>query len=205
MNALGQERARSLETAISEVRGVRRARVEGNEAGVESIRVLVIPERRSADIIEEVQRLASERALNVDPSKVQIIRVEGGGPAQRRRLTSLSTERTRDRFRAKVMLELAGDVLVGESEVPLGVDFERRSLVKAVLEGMKELLEFPVELEAATILDAAGRRIALVTLTRGADILVGSAAITTDERDSFARATLDALNRFASRAIELDS
>lgn len=203
MNALGQEQARSLETAITEVRGVRRARVESTDKGVDSIRVLVIPERRSADIIEEVQRLAAERALTIDASKVQIIRVDGGGPGQRRRLTSLSTERTRDRFRAKVMLELAGDVLVGESEVPLGVDFERRSMVKAVLEGMGELLEFPVELEAAYILDVGIRRIALVTLTRGSDILVGAAAITSDERDSFARATLDALNRFASRSIDL--
>jgi hypothetical protein len=205
MNALGQERARSLETAITEVRGVRRARVESTEQGIDSIRVLVIPERRSADIIEEVQRLAADRAMSIDASKVQIIRVEGGGPAQRRRLTSLSTERTRDRFRAKVMLELSGDVLVGESEVPLGVDFERRSMVKAVLEGMDELLEFPVEIEAAYILDVGARRIALVTLTKGSDILVGSAVITSDERDSFARATLDALNRIASRALEIQA
>jgi hypothetical protein len=202
MNAPGQERARSLETAISELRGVRRARVETGAEGVDSIRVLVIPERKTADILDEVQRLVTERAMMVDPSKVQVIRVEGGGSTQRRRLTSVTTERTRDRFRAKVMLELAGDVLVGESEVPVGTDFERRSMVRAVLEGMVELLEFPVELETVQILDVGGRRIALVTVTRGSDILVGSAAIGSDERDAFARATLDALNRFASRSIE---
>jgi hypothetical protein len=192
----GTDKARSLETAISAIRGVRRARVEATDDGIEAIRVLVIPERKTSDITSTIQRLAADRSLPVDPSLIQVVRVDTNGASGRRRLTSVTTERTLDRFRSKVMLELGGDILVGESDVPVGVDFERRSMATAVLGGVKELLEFHVELETVRVIEEGDHRIALVTLTRGSEILVGAAAVTTNENDAVVRATLDALNRF---------
>lgn len=195
----GTDKARSLETAISAIRGVRRARVEATDDRIEAIRVLVIPERKTSDITNAIQRLAADRSLPVDPSRIQVVRVDTNGASGRRRLTSVATERTVDRFRSKVMLELGGDILVGESDVPAGVDFERRAMAAAVLSGVQELLEFHVELETVRVIDEGDHRIALVTLTRGSEILVGAAAVTTNDNDAVVRATLDALNRFTAK------
>ena len=198
-NEIRLDPGHALEMAIADLRGVRRARVETSNEGVESVRVLVIPERKTEEILEEVRRLAEERDIPLEPARIQVVRVEEVGRAQRRRLTSLTTERTPDRFRAKVMLELAGDVLVGDSEAPTGAHFERRTLANAVLGGVAELLDFPVELHHARIVDEGERRIAMVTLVRGDVALVGAAVVGTDEYDAVARATLDALNRFITK------
>ena len=191
-----QHRAQTLEAAIGDVRGVRRARVEVTPEGVETIRVLVIPERGTPEVIQDIKKVAEAKTIRIDEDKVQVIRVDDGGRAQRRKLAALTTERTTERFKAKVMLELAGDVLVGESDAPLGTAFERRSLVAATLDGLSELLDFPIDLHAARVIEDGGRQIALVTLIKGNDLLSGSAAISGDEHLAIARATLDAVNRF---------
>lgn len=184
--------------ALEQTRGVRRARVETNPDGVEAIRLLVIPERTTEAAISDALDVARSLHIDLDAESVQVIRAETAGE-HRRKISSLSTERTSDRFRTKVMLELAGDVLVGESDAPAGGDFERRSTVTATLEGLREILGFPVDIDSVRILDHAEKRVALVTLTRGAAILTGTAAVDGDEHLALARATLDALNRFVTR------
>ena len=191
-----QHRAQALEAAIGDLRGVRRARVEVSPDGVETIRVLVIPERGTPEVIEDIKKVAESKTIRIDEDKVQVIRVDDGGRAQRRKLSALTTERTTERFKAKVMLELAGDVLVGEGDSPLGVAFERRSLVGATLHGLQELLAFPIDLHAVRLVEDGGRPVALVTLIKGDDLLSGSAAINGDEHLAIVRATLDAVNRF---------
>ena len=192
-------RAQALEAAIGDLRGVRRARVETTPEGVETIRVLVIPERGTPEVIEDIKRIAEAKTIRIDEDRVQVIRVDDGGRSQRRKLAALTTERTTERFKSKVMLELAGDVLVGESDAPLGLAFERRSLVYATLDGLRELLDFPIELHATRIIEDGGRAIALVTLIKGNDLLTGSAAVSGDEHLAIARATLDAVNRFIQK------
>lgn len=184
--------------ALERTRGVRRARVEATPDGVEAIRLLVIPERTTEAAVEDAVSVARTLHIDLSPDAVQVIRAETAGE-HRRKISSLSTERTVDRFRTKVMLELAGDVLVGEADSPSGGDFERRSTVNATLEGLREILGFPVEVDSVRILDHAERRVAMVTLTRGADILSGTAAVDGDEHLALARATLDALNRFVTK------
>lgn len=184
--------------ALERTRGVRRARVEATPDGVEAIRLLVIPERTTEAAVEDAVSVARTLHIDLNPDAVQVIRAETAGE-HRRKISSLSTERTVDRFRTKVMLELAGDVLVGEADSPSGGDFERRSTVNATLEGLREILGFPVEIDSVRILDHPERRVAMVTLTRGADILSGTAAVDGDEHLALARATLDALNRFVTK------
>lgn len=194
-------RASSLEREISDLRGVRGAKVELGPSGIESLRVLVIPERSTPETLEDVQELVTQRlGTGLATDRIQVIRAAtANGHQERRRLTSVTTERSGTRFKARVMLELGGDVLVGESEAPTGTRFELRSMAKAILEGMADLIEFPIELQGVHFIQEGDERFAVVILTREEAVLVGVAAVRVDDYDAVARATLNALNRFTRR------
>lgn len=193
--------ASTLEREIGDLRGVRGAKVELGPSGIESLRVLVIPERSTPETLDDVQELVTHRlGTAVDASRIQVIRAAtANGQRERRRLTSVTTERSDDGFKARVMLELGGDVLVGESVAPTGTRFELRSMAKAILEGMSDLIEFPIELQGVHFLQAGEERLAVVILTRGDTVLAGSALVQEDDYVAVARATLNALNRFTRR------
>lgn len=191
--------ARRLESSITELRGVRRARVESGEDGsIEAVRVLVIPERASKDVLAQVLVVVRQSGATVDPGSVQILRTTQvvPNPLERRRLSSIATERTATMFTARVVLELAGDTLIGESNSPSERSFEHRSIALATLESMRELLVDPIELESVDLLEAGSGQLAIVTLRRDGGTLVGTALVRVDHHDAIARATLDALNRY---------
>ena len=195
--------ALQLEKLILTLPGVRGAKVEADEAGIRSVRVLVMPERQTDPTVREVRSLAAgDFGVELDHSTIHILRAGGETvetreqrPA-RRRLASLMTERSPSAFKTRVTLEMPGDVLVGESESHPGELFENRSIAKAIIIGLRDLLAFPVEVEAVNLIRQAEGTLALVFLHRGHDRLVGSALVHKDEHDAIARATLDALNRF---------
>ena len=192
--------ARRLENSIAELRGVRRARVEWAEDGsIIAVRVLVIPELATKDVLAEVLAVIRQSRATVDPGSIQILRANEGvvpDPLQRRRLSSIATERSATGFKARVMLELGGDTLIGESDSPSEQGFEHRSIARATLESMRELLVDRVELESVDLLQAGAGQLAIVTLSRNSGALVGSALVRVDHHDAIARATLDALNRY---------
>lgn len=184
-----------LRSAVSLLRGVREARLKRDPAGVEVV-VLTVPEKVEADTIAEVRRLA--RRVGVDETAVRIsvlgARPRAGKPT-RRKLSSLSTKRYGDRFTAQVTLELQGDALVGEVDVPAGRRFEYRSVSRAVLESVRRLIPYALQLENVDIFNFGADRLAVVSVSSRSDTLVGSAFVRADELDAIARATLDAINR----------
>lgn len=187
--------ARRLENSITELRGVRRARVESAEDGsINAVRVLVIPELSTHDVLAEVMVVVGP----VDPGSIQILRTTEvvPNPLQRRKLSSIATERSATGFKARVVLELGGDTLIGESDSPSERSFEHRSIARATLESMKELLVDRVELESVDLLQEGAGQLAIVTLRRNGSTLVGTALVRVDQHDAIARATLDALNRY---------
>lgn len=196
-----EKKRQALEDGIKDLSGVRGARVDCDDSGVRGVRVLVVPERRTDQTIRDVQTLAAQLTLGpVEPAQIQVLRTSEAGMApQRRKLSSLLTERSDGRFKAKVTLELGGDVLVGESDSPSAREFEYRSLAQAIIDGMQELLDFPVQVDGVRMLEAGADELAVVVLHRGDERLVGSAVVRLDEYDGIARATLDALNRFVGR------
>jgi hypothetical protein len=188
-----------LQRSIEELRGVRGARVEVQGPNVTAIRVLVVPERDTGGTIRDVRRLASQHFdLEVDPDSIEILRVaeplEKPG-ARRRRLSGIAIERSNERFHARVVLELDGDVLVGECDSPTERSFEYRSVARATILGLKELLDQDVDLDSVQVMSVGNSRLAVVTLGRGGEILVGCALVRLDDHDAIARATLDAVNR----------
>ena len=188
---------RRLESSITELQGIRRARVDLVEDVIQAVRVLIIPERSAREVIAEIKNVIHGLGYRVDPSCIQILTTSESSPTsiQRRKLTSIATERTANRFKARIVLELGGDVLIGEDDSPSERSFEQRSIARATLESVRELLTHPVDLESVDVLQAGASELAVVTLGRNGSTLVGSALIRVDHHDAIARATLDALNR----------
>ena len=188
-----------LQRCLEELHGVRGARVDvqGNE--ISAVRVLVVPERDTQQTITEVRSRAAERfAVDLDPERIEVLRVAEAlqnTVARRRKLSSIAIERSDDKFRARVVLELGGDVLVGESDAPTERSFEHRSVARATLDGLRELLTEKIDLESVLVIPVGGARLAVVTFGREGETLVGSALVRLDDHDAIARATLDAVNR----------
>jgi hypothetical protein len=187
-----------LQELIEALRGIRRARVDLSEQGIESIRVLVVPEKSTEQALREVKDVvAAQLGWDLDPSTVEVLRTAEVKPfgSRRRRLTSITTERWGDRFTARVILELAGDLLVGEATAPAERRFAHRCVAQATLNGLTEILVYRVELDAVDVFPIGETQLATVSVTRADQTLVGSSIVHLDEYDAIARATLDALNR----------
>ena len=193
--------ARRLENSIGELRGVRRARVDLDDGAIRGVRVLVIPERSSAEVVDEVRGVIQREAgKRVSADAIEILRssLSSSGGLQRRKLSSIATERTQGRFKARVVLELSGDTLVGESDSPSERSFELRSIARATLDSLRKLITGRVDLELVDVLTTGSHQLALVAVRHDRGTLVGSALVKFDHHDAVARATLDALNRFLS-------
>jgi len=195
--------ASKLERALTDLRGVRGARVDVDEGEVKTVRVLVVPERDDERRERDVRRLAfSTLGRPLEPDRIQVLSATEVGdapevhPLQRRKLSSLTIERTGNRFSVRITLELGGDVLVGESEGPAVSRFEQRVVARATLEGVGELLDFTTELESVEFLQVGDSEVSIVALSTPHGYLTGSAMVKLDRYEAIARATLDALNRF---------
>lgn len=102
-----------------------------------------------------------------------------------------------DELEVEINLDFGTEVRSGSATAPRELAEERRAVVRATLEALSGLLPFKVRFGDGTVVLVGDRRLALVSLGRdGGDTLVGSAIVRTDEDDAFARATLDAVNRF---------
>lgn len=189
-----------LEAAVAALRGVRAARIHSSVGTVDAVRVLVVPERDASEVVNEIQGMVwAHLGAELDPHAIEVMKASAPGAAngrpKRRKLSSLSTKRSGDRFTSQVILELDGDLLIGEDDSPLGRRFEHRSVAEAVLDAVRRLSAVPLELGSADFVEMGDCRVAAVVVERPDERLLGSAAVTLDEHDAIARATLDAVNR----------
>lgn len=184
-----------LQTSLARLRGIREARVRPSQSGID-VTVLALPERSEEDTVSDIALLAERAGLDADDLKVRVMGAgRKGDVLPRRKLSSLSTKRYGDRFTAQVTLELEGDSLVGEVDVPVGRRFEFRSVARAILNSVRCLIPYALQLEHVEVLPFGAERVAVVSISTRDDILVGSALVRGDELDALARATLDAINR----------
>lgn len=165
--------------------------------------MLVIPERSTARTMADVSKIVTKfTGGTLDQTRVQVIRTAQRAGSARRKLTSLSLDRTSGAFSVRAALELSGDVLMGESASPQGKMFERKAISEAILKGTHELIDFPIDVQRVYIISDVENAIAVVVLARRDEIIVGSAVVRLGEHDAIARATLDALNRFAAPTVD---
>lgn len=187
-------RRNQLEKSLSRLRGVRQARVRGDADRVE-VTVLTLPETTEQGAAADVRRLAARAGFDPATTDVKVMGPRPTAVPARRKLSSLSTKRYDQRFSAQVTLELEGDALMGEVDVPAGRRFEIRSVARAVLESVRPLIPFALQLEQVDIFNFGPERLAVVSVSSREDVLIGSALVKGDELDAVARATLDAVNR----------
>jgi hypothetical protein len=109
-------------------------------------------------------------------------------------LSSLVTRRTHETFSTQVILSREGDVLTGESECA-SQHQQARSVAQAVVDGLDDVANQPLQLHDVETVRIGEETLALVALTFGARILIGTAEVRFDLPDAIARATLHALNR----------
>lgn len=193
--------ARALQQSIANLRGVRGAVVETDQSGRLTIRVLVVPERAADEVLSQVIAHAREvLGEDVSPDQVLVLGPSANGtPAGgRRMLSSLTVERTKDGFRAKVALALNGDILMGEIQAPPGTD-DREVVAGAVLQALSDLIEGEPRVVAVETVPIGKTTMGVVTVTCDGSQLTGSAVLKTDIHDTIARATLQALNRYVTR------
>ena len=189
-----------LEAAVAALRGVRAARIHSGAGSLDSVRVLVVPERDALEIVHEIQGMVwAHLGTEIDAHAIEVMKATAPGAAngrpKRRKLASLSTKRSGDRFTSQVILELDGDLLIGEDDSPAGRRSEHRSVAEAVLAAVRRLSAVPLELGSADFVEMGDCRVAAVVVERRDELLLGSASVTLDEHDAIARATLDAINR----------
>ena len=193
-----EELARRFEEAAAELPGIRRARVDHSGESM-VIRALVAPERTDDLATAVLRDLAHRLEIDLATTSIEILRAsepQTEGEQRRRRLMSLISERLEDRFVVRVVLELAGDLIVGQSQ---GMAKTRRAeqelIVEAVVDGLSELLDFRPVVEAVDLLKTGATEICIVALDSPRGTMTGAASVKLDEHDAIARATLDALNR----------
>lgn len=189
--------APELERAVACVRGVRGAKVEARHGRIETIRVLVVPERMDERTERLIRATAAKSLGEIDLPKIDMLSAADGSleVGARRRLSSLIVERSGASFKARVALELGGDVLVGESSSSHSRRLELEAVARSVVGAAHELLDENLEIESAEMVEVGGRRVAVVLLTGRSVTLTGAATVDADDYEAIARATLDALNR----------
>lgn len=190
--------ARSLEAALVKLRGIRKARVEIDQSGDVFIEVLAVPERSEPVLRKQID----EAARSVVPGGSSIstavlfaaTRDPRAGEQPRRKLSSHITRRTRERHSTQVIMTRGGDVATGESEChPL--HHPERSVAQAVIDGLYDISDRPLELKQVDTVNVGAATLALVSLTYGDRDLLGTAEVRFDVADAIVRATLQALNR----------
>lgn len=116
----------------------------------------------------------------------------------RRRLMSLTTERLENRFIVRVVLELTGDLVMGDSAgVAKKPQDERHLVAEAVINALEDVLDFTPVLDTVDSIYEGSIGLVTVALESDAGTLMGAARIRRNEHDAVARATLDAINRAA--------
>lgn len=193
-------RLADVEREVASLHGVRAVNLEHDEVEGMSLRVLVVPERSREATVRDVRSAATRLGVDIAPAYIEVLGTGENRPrGNRRKLASLSAERSGGRFTARVSLELAGDILRGESEGAAGTRSERRLIAEAILDATRGVLSFSPYLESVSVHALGTFTVAVVCLCSEDEVLLGCARMGHDERDTIARATLDALNRRLGR------
>ncbi|MDQ3964452.1 MAG: hypothetical protein M3277_11160 [Actinomycetota bacterium] len=201
MHEQSSTRIQQLEKAAVSLPGIRRVRAD-ESSGRLLVRVLVAPERTDEEASRMLRDLAAQRlGIEIREDAIEILRT-GEAPTKndgaRRRLMSLTTERLENRFIVRVVLELTGDLLMGDSAgVAKRPEDERHLVSEAVVNALADVLDFKPVVDSVDWIYEEGVGLALVALESDSRTLIGVARVRHNEHDAIARATLNAINRAA--------
>lgn len=194
-------RTQQLEKAAEALPGIRRVRADDSGERL-AVRVLVAPERTDEEATRMLRELAAHRlGIELAEDAIEILRTGEASrktDGARRRLMSLTTERLENRFIVRVILELAGDLLMGDSAgVAKKPQEEQRIVAEAVINALADVLDFSPILDTVESIYDEGVGLAVVALETESGTMIGAARLRQNEHDAVARATLNAINRAA--------
>jgi hypothetical protein len=201
----GTRAAWELEHTLADEAGIAAARVDADLSGITSVRVLVDSSHDPETARTQVMQVARARlGWDVDPSRIDVVRPPMAATlGDRKRLSSVITERLGDKFMTRVTIERGDDTLVGESHVGASRRQERYSAVQATLDALREVFADDVAIAELEVIEIGTDRVAVVALNTRHGPLLGSALVRLDDHDALSRATLDALNRVLDRPREV--
>lgn len=208
MDAQSEERRRTLEGFVRQLRDVIAARVElDDEAQIRCIRVLARVGRNPRQIVRDVQSgLLGRFNLEVGADLISVAQVGDG----------VEEELSPPRFvLRRVTRSVAGSRASVEVEMALGQETARAAASGAVAETVQLRVAAEATLGAvhkllgtelfhlvdARLVEAAGRRVAVVVagvVGEERKAYVGCCSVRLDDAEAVARATLSALNRHVS-------
>lgn len=204
-----------LEEALRLIPDVRAASVvTGPDSAPTEVHVLALPGKPAKQVVRDVQSLAmTQFNIDIDHRIVSVVQI-GEEDAQDAALPVLGDSEVAPRASiAAIMVRTSGGVT--EASVTLaagdllfegraggsGASSQRARLIAAAtVDAVAELLGQACDVEAAVIVNANNREVALTILSiktgrTGSHLLTGSALVRGDEADAVARSVLSALNR----------
>ena len=203
-----------VEELISMLPSVLKARVNVNDWGlIEEVHVLSTIERSGKQVVRDIESaLAARWGIKIDHKKISVAQLVGIEPTlPPKRLKVKEFQMSHDLLNPTVQCRVAlvdpddqdeGPVWEGTAEGPGGAEQIMRMAGSATLDAINRSVPegHYFTLEGAVVVSAAGRDVALATVTylMGPDnqeLLAGAAVIYRDPVEAIIRASLDAINR----------
>lgn len=200
--------AAEIEQALAQIAGIRAARVvSGANGKIAEVHVLAEQGRGAKQLVRDIQSaVLTGFGISIDYRVVSVVQLDAPAttkttatPTVRPVLRRLSAETASFSTEVRVGVAVAGEEVARSMRGPAtsGLRLVAQATVDAVGDAVNAEA---VDVEAASIVEAGGRSVALVVVrvltSRGDHVVSGSAVVRRDPSDAVARATLDALNRF---------
>ncbi|PKM83985.1 MAG: hypothetical protein CVU88_00325 [Firmicutes bacterium HGW-Firmicutes-13] len=201
-----QNTAKDCEDLIRQVKGVLSAHVITDENGtITEIHVLSNASRSPKQIVRDIESaVLVQLGIELDHKKVSVAQLKGGEaflPEFRLCLKGIELITMGIKAEARTTINFGEKDFTGTACGPNMVKNRLRLIATATLDTVENFLGRNVHFMVEDIqkFSFMGREVILAGISlatpRGEETLLGSAFITGDDRESVARATLDALNR----------
>ncbi len=194
-----------LEQSLSELRGVKAARVVISKGKIDAVHILAEADRSPKQVVRDVESiLEAKHRLTLDHKKISVAQVDGivrHTSSARPQLISLGLSASGTQARARVELSFIQEHFLGEAE-GANTAFNRLRLtaeatLKAVEGFVRQRCTFL--LEDVALVPTGRWETALVVVTavtpKGEELLIGAVIVEGDPAEAMAKAALSAVNR----------
>ena len=202
-----QNKIKECESLAKQVKGVVSARVVGGNTGdISEIHVLADSTRSPKQVVRDIESaLLAQLGMEVDHKKISVAQLQGEEelllPGYRPRLEEIELLIKGIESEARATVNFGKDSFTGTASGPNMMKNRLLLIAVAVLSAVENFLGGTIRLMVEDVqkVPFAGKEIilagVLLLTPAGEETLLGSALVVGDDRESAAKAVLDALNR----------
>ncbi len=202
-----QNTIKECEDLLKQVKGVVSARVvKGNAGDVSEIHILADSTRGPKQVVRDIESaLLAQLGIEVDHKKISVAQLQGEEelllPGYRPRLEEIELVIKGIESEARATVNFGKDSFIGTASGPNMMKNRLLLIAVAVLAAVEKFLGGTMRLMVEDVqkIPFAGKEIilagVLLLTPAGEETLLGSALVVGDDRESAAKAVLDALNR----------